>query len=160
MTLQDYLILEGIDVPDTAYGYWVTNDGTIVPVEDQAGHLRALAQLLHNTSYNAAFQHGFVRMAVEKSKKVGNTVVNGALDVELHPDFTTVATLYSTMKVITHNYINGMYINIDFVTDNTDVIATHTFDNDKKAMLLLKSLIMKAKDRDFNNGERDKSEFI
>lgn len=137
-----FLLDENVDVPDTEYGYWIRDDGKILPVNDNQGHVKVLKILGRIPSYGAAYKDGWVRVVVvptKPDKHAPNGVLYGAIDFELGQS-PSVQALYGALKVLSYHADEGMMYNIDVSNDNSVVIDSNTYSKAQAAATALKRL--------------------
>ncbi len=66
-------LTEGVEIPDTKYGYWIKPDGEFIPVDGPGGHLSTLRSLSGGVwkNYGDATSQGWVRVVSRVSVMSG-----------------------------------------------------------------------------------------
>lgn len=145
-SLIDFLLCEMEDIPKTQYGYWIMNDGKIIPVNDAEGHVRVLKFLGRTPSYSAAFDDGWIRVAIYPTvpdKHAPGGIRYGAINFETGT-LPTAKAMQSAIKVVMHHGSPGMYYNVDVNDDRGQVVAEHMFDKQQRAVGYFKSAASKS----------------
>jgi hypothetical protein len=140
-----FLLNEDGDVPETEYGYWIANNGKIIPVNDEQGHVRVLKLLGRTPYYGDAFYDGWIRVVVvptRPDKKAPNGVQFGAIDFEMG-ETPSAKALYAAIKVLAHHADDGMMYNVDIASKAAAVPDSDTFTKPQAVAGMFKSLASK-----------------